>query len=482
MAAVDCFAGKATGVYRARKPATSPLWQCINSHFDDFLLTYPNKYEHKLGFLRPVIPRVVNKFLDCGDLVHGFARIRCKQCGHEYLLAFSCKGRWFCPACHQKKVLLFGEFVAESLTFPVPHRHYVFTIPKLLRPCFQYHRELLKDLCAVAQKCLIEFMRTMLDIPDGSPGVIMAIHTFGDYADFHPHLHALVADGLFTKSGMFYVLPEGGMKALEETFRNRVIAMLVKKELLPAERARMLLSWVHSGFNVHHSRRIWPKERIDLEAIAQYIIRNPFAEDKMTVDPRTGLVTYRSKTNIKHKRNYEEFSSVDFIARITQHIPDTGAQMVRYYGWYSNKSRGLRAKREREGGVEINLQSMVLSLQSVDVSDYQPRRVASKKWRELIKKVWEVDPLICPHCQGEMKMIALIDDAAVVSCILKHLGLWPEFWQVCQQAEHERGPPVLEVAERVDYEHYFSDPIPACQGVASERRLDYDTCEVIFTE
>jgi hypothetical protein len=169
------FTEKTAGVYRARKPTASPLWKCINGHFDDFLLAYSDKYEYKLGFLRPVIPKVVTKFLDCGDLVHGFARVRCKQCRHEYLLAFSCKGRWFCPSCHQKKVLLFGEFVTGSVTFPVPHRHYVLTIPRILRPYFRYHRELLKDLCAVARKCLIEFMRTMLDIPDGFPGVVMAI-------------------------------------------------------------------------------------------------------------------------------------------------------------------------------------------------------------------------------------------------------------------------------------------------------------------
>ncbi len=485
------FTEKAKGVYRARKPTSSPLWQCINNHFDDFLLAYSNKYEQKLGFLRPVIPRVINKFLDCGDLVHGFARVRCKQCGHEYLLAFSCKGRWFCPACHEKKVLLFGEFVIGSVTFPVPHRHYVFTIPKILRPYFRYHRELLKELCAVAQNCLIEFMRTMLDIPDGCPGVIMAIHTFGDYADFHPHLHALVADGLFTKSGMFYVLPEGGMKALEELFRNRVIAMLVKKQLLPVERARMLLNWVHSGFNVHHSRRIWPKEQKDLESIAQYIIRNPFAEDKMTVDSSTGLVTYHSKKNIKHKRDYEVFSSIDFIAQITQHIPDTGAQMVRYYGYYSNKSRGMRAKLAREGGVQISLQSADSCLQPdiVDISDYQPRRTASKKWRELIKKVWEVDPLICPQCQGEMKMIALIDDAEVISRILKHLGLWPEFHPVRQPAERERGPPVAEtcaVGFRDPMPNYDVEPVMVTREDRVEDLPDpmpnYDIEEVVFTE
>ena len=82
----------------------------------------------------------------------------------------------------------------------------------------------------------------------------------------------------------------------------------------------------------------------------------------------------------------------------------------------------------------------------IDVSAFKPRRIPSKKWRELIKKVWEADPLLCPRCQNEpersgdslsegqprrggplgqqMCIIALIDEAAVIERILRHLGLW----------------------------------------------------------
>jgi hypothetical protein len=61
----------------------------------------------------------------------------------------------------------------------------------------------------------------------------MAIHTFGEYLDFHPHLHALVADGLFARSGLFYCLPNVSIEPLEEMFRARVITFLVDKGLLP---------------------------------------------------------------------------------------------------------------------------------------------------------------------------------------------------------------------------------------------------------
>ena len=59
-------------------------------HFDAFLNVYEERYQPRYGILRPIIPEVVNKFLDCGDLERGFARVRCDHCKHEYLLAFSC--------------------------------------------------------------------------------------------------------------------------------------------------------------------------------------------------------------------------------------------------------------------------------------------------------------------------------------------------------------------------------------------------------
>ncbi|MEN6431564.1 MAG: transposase zinc-binding domain-containing protein [Smithella sp.] len=54
----------------------------------------------------------------------------CKDCGHEYLLAFSCKRRHFCPSCHQKRVVEFGEWLCLDVLKKVPHRHFIFSIPK----------------------------------------------------------------------------------------------------------------------------------------------------------------------------------------------------------------------------------------------------------------------------------------------------------------------------------------------------------------
>ncbi len=95
--------------------------------------------------------RVIARFLECGDPHHGFARIYCPKCRYDYLLAFSYKARCFCPSCHQKGVLAYGDWVEENVLAPTPHRRYVFTVPRMLRPIFSRRRGLLGRLCHIAE-------------------------------------------------------------------------------------------------------------------------------------------------------------------------------------------------------------------------------------------------------------------------------------------------------------------------------------------
>lgn len=75
--------------------------------------------------------------------------------------------------CQQKKVQLFGALVTETILFPVPHRHFTFGIPKMLRPYFRFNRALLKDYCRIAHESLLAYMQTALNLPDGLPGIVM---------------------------------------------------------------------------------------------------------------------------------------------------------------------------------------------------------------------------------------------------------------------------------------------------------------------
>jgi hypothetical protein len=206
---------------------------------------YDGDCEKQYGFFRPVVDEVVEDYLRCGDLHEGFARVRCTNpdCRHEYLLSFSCKGRWFCPSCHSKKTIQFGEDVPNNILYPVPHRQFVFSIPKMLRIYFKYDRKLLTKLCHCANESLQMFFHTVLGLDDGILGMIMVIHTFGDYARFHPHLHAIVADGLFRPSGTFYCLPKTDLKELEEIFRSKVLAMIKAEGRINDGLIEKLMAW-----------------------------------------------------------------------------------------------------------------------------------------------------------------------------------------------------------------------------------------------
>jgi hypothetical protein len=78
------------------------------------------------------------------------------------------------------------------------------------------------------------------------------------------------------------------------------------------------------------------------------------------------------------------FDGPEFIAAVVQHIPPPGFQMVRYYGWYSNRARGERRKLglvEPGADVEESQVDMVL-----DVADYRQTRAPSKTWRKLVAR------------------------------------------------------------------------------------------------
>jgi hypothetical protein len=169
-------------IYRQRKPLKTALWHLLHHYFSEFQYRYPERFASSHGFFRSVVAQVVTNYLGCGNLKQGFARIRCPDCDKEYLLAFSCRGRWFCPSCHNKKVVQFSTRVQESVLFPVPHRQYVFSIPKILRRFFLYDRKLLGKLSKCASRSLTEFLRVSLGKHEGIPGLIVAIQTFGDYA------------------------------------------------------------------------------------------------------------------------------------------------------------------------------------------------------------------------------------------------------------------------------------------------------------
>ena len=255
---------------------------------------------------------------------------------------------------------------------PVPHRQYVFTIPRVLWPVFARRRALLGKLCNIIERI---FDRAYASTrPGARAGIILFVQTFGDLVNFNPHIHVFAADGAFDADGGFTVLAPIPSKVLEPWFRAEVLALLRCEGMVSEVLAEKMLAWRHTGFSAHNSVRVRARDAAGRRRLAQYMLRAPFSLEKMSYDPDSGTVIYRSRMHKTLKRNFQVM--------------------------------------------------------------HEARRGRST-WARLSHKIYEVDPLECPRCKGPMRVIALIDDEAVIRKILTHLGLWaPQ-----QTPKTQIGPP-----------------------------------------
>lgn len=113
-------ASVARGVSKPRRPQASPLFRLVSDHLHRLQTVYDDRFARAYGPWRPVVALVADKFLTCGVLDHGFARIRCDACTHEYLLAFSCTCRYCCPSCHAKRLAIWTQWLDTTLLAPPP--------------------------------------------------------------------------------------------------------------------------------------------------------------------------------------------------------------------------------------------------------------------------------------------------------------------------------------------------------------------------
>jgi len=314
--------------YRPRDHEASPFFKIVSEHFDEFERIYPGKYQELYGYWRPVIRSSIDKFLKCGDLKEGFARVRCPDCKEEFFVAFSCRQRSCCPSCDQKRALLLAHRLKVEVLADVPHRQWVFTVPKRLRVFFRYDRKLLGKLCRAAYETICDVFRLEIDSGDGVPAMIGAVQTFGDLVHFHPHIHAIVPEGVFTESGHFVHIPDIYKHRALEYWQERVFKLLLDTFKINDEIVGNMRGWKHSGFSVDNSVRIEKGDHAGMQRLIEYISRCPFSLTRMISRTPDGDILYRAshpkcipfplsgeKTLMKGvPRNFEMFDPLDFLA------------------------------------------------------------------------------------------------------------------------------------------------------------------------
>ena len=140
--------------------------------------------------------------------------------------------------------------------------------------------------------------------------------------------------------------------------------------------------------------------------MARYVVRAPAALDRVTAtdegrarleipgDPRTGATTL-------------VLDSLEWVRRVTNQVPAPKEHMVRYYGACANRARKLYRSEDGEERV-----------QGVDL---EPASASQASWARLLRQVFEVDPLACPRCSAEMRIVSVITTPAAIDQILRHV-------------------------------------------------------------
>ncbi len=329
------------GTYRQR--GTSSLQQLFRAHFPEPLARYESEFAKQLGKFRlERICKAVERFLACGDYGRGIARIKCTNpdCGLEYFRPFSCSVFHLCPSCSQKSTLLLGEYMNEQLLLRLPHRQFVFTLPKVLRVFFRHDKRLHGEISRLIYALVRDFVTEAAGGPLRCAGILV-FQTAGAFCRFHPHWHGLFLEGGFDAEGRFVHIPTVDLQKMSSCFRQRVIAFFLERKLLNERLAKNMLEWTHSGFSVDASIRIPATSTRTREALAQYVVRAPVSLHNLLVDEEgTNSVIYRSPYSDFFKTDTKVFPAVRFLAEVLQHLPDSRCRLIRTYGLYSSRARG----------------------------------------------------------------------------------------------------------------------------------------------
>ena len=138
-------------------------------------------------------------FLECGILAHGFLRLRCGECGHDKLLAFSCKRRGFCPSCGARRMSQTAAHLIDHVIPHVPVRQWVLSLPIPLRVLLAAQPALVTPVLQVVQRVVARHLLEAagLKADEGHGGAVTLIQRFGSAANLNIHLHCLVLDGVY---------------------------------------------------------------------------------------------------------------------------------------------------------------------------------------------------------------------------------------------------------------------------------------------
>jgi len=375
--------------YERHEPEKTLLYEVVREQLEGFLVSSSRREQPAPRF----IEQELRAFLRCGVLAHGFLRLHCDDCGHDRLLAFSCKRRGFCPSCGGRRMADTAAHLVDRVLPEVPIRQWVLTLPYLLRYRCAYDAALTSAVLRAFIRALFAELRrrarAQWDLRPEQCGAVTFIQRFGSALNLNLHFHTLALDGVYTytlahgAAPRFLPLPppsedevarvlagtarriqrllEAGDEEDADAFARDepLVALLAAASLRTriatgthrGEPWRRLGDRVephegersdgdpeasarvpqHGGMSLHANVAVPARDRRRLERLCRYVARPPLAGERLEERPG-GTLALRLKTPWRDGTTHILMERRELIERLVPLIPPPRAHQVRYHG------------------------------------------------------------------------------------------------------------------------------------------------------
>jgi hypothetical protein len=467
---------RGTADYERHRPETTALYELVRDNLETLYGAIAD------GALDVRVPKHAKKeleaYLDCGLLGRGFARLRCGSCDESRLVAFSCKGRGFCPSCFGRRMCATAANLVERVLPPNALRQWVLTFP------FPWRRRLACDgaLLGALSRIFVETVHAFYveraaagGALGAKTGAVTVVQRTSSDLRLNPHLHVVFLDGAYHETGATLAWEELGHlqtrevgEVLERTVRRiarylrrhgaiepaagdgddvdaeeKLAASAVAGQAPPAgpQWLRRLVPLSPSalafdkplcasldGFTLHAATRAGALDTAGREALLRYVLRPPIAQERLEARP-DGLVRIALKRAYADGTVAVEMDPLSLLCRLATSVPPPRFHTVKYAGVLGPASPW----RSRIAPKRAHAEAVVPTKEGE-----APKRPGNyRPWAELLKRTFGVDVLQCPRCKGPMKLIAMLTEPKSVARYLAGVG---ELTDVPGRSP-SRGPP-----------------------------------------
>jgi hypothetical protein len=464
--------------YQRHQPEFSQLYQLVATHYPKF----KQQVDLQDAYLPKNIDHEFQSYLKCGLLEYGFFRLKCISCKQEKLLAFSCKGRGFCPSCGASRMIENAAHLLDAVLPARPIRQWVLSLPILLRLLLVRKRELISPILKIITRCIGRYLIQKIQIKMQLKkahikiGALTLIQRFGSALNLNPHFHMLFLEGAYQIDADKKIKRFIPVSPPKQTELESLVDSLSKKIAKYLERKGFIeSSYDTNGKNTYLRLSEEPNA---LEQLSGASITYKIATGKHRGQKVFSLQTAppKSPSKIKYKTvNISGFNlnAVVFVKsterkkleRLCRYITRPPIAETRIKILPNGNVRYLLKTPYANGTTHVIFEPLDFIAKLVALvppprlnliryhgvfapnSPYRKQVVMAKKennksnkkedspiepiqsnskrmnWAQKLKRAFNLDLTKCQQCKAELKVIACIENPLVIEKILKHLNL-----------------------------------------------------------